>query len=189
MKMTYAEQIFKMTGVKLSAPHLRNKFYHRRNITRLAKKIQEVAKGWCDDILMFQVANEEVERLKAENERLILKYEDESKRAWENFHRSEIDRKALQSLKSTIADSAEVKLKELAVKVADDSILISNIIVRQFKVKDENSTSDDCQVIDEQRAFFDNLYNMLSLIIDIDPELLTGEFKACKDSEGVKDDK
>ena len=66
----------------------------------------------------------------------------------------------------------DAKIEALAVKVADGSLLIPNIIIRQFKVKDKDSSSDDCKIIDEQRQFFDDLYLLLSKIIDIDPDLL-----------------
>jgi hypothetical protein len=78
--------------------------------------------------------------------------------------------RAIQGVELTRPNDA--KIEELAVKVADGSVLIPNIIIRQFKVKDDNSSSDDCKIIDEQRQFFDDLYLLLSKIIDIDPDLL-----------------
>ena len=65
------------------------------------------------------------------------------------------------------------ELESLAIKVIDGSVLIPNIIVKQFRVKDDDSSYADCKVIDEQRQFFNDLYLLLSHIIDVDPELLT----------------
>ncbi len=80
-------------------------------------------------------------------------------------------RAEISSLKENTRPN-DAKIEELAVKVADGSLLIPNIIIRQFKVKDKDSSSDDCKIIDEQRQFFDDLYLLLSKIIDIDPDLL-----------------
>ena len=80
-------------------------------------------------------------------------------------------------------------LEELAVKVADGSVLIPNIIAKWAKVKRRGldptmyatgSYEGDCKIIDEQRQFFDDLYLLLSKIIDIDPECLPEPPKGVK---------
>ncbi|NQT63904.1 MAG: hypothetical protein HQ556_13170 [Candidatus Marinimicrobia bacterium] len=65
MKRKYESQIFLMTDVEIGVAHLGDRFYPRRVVTKLARKVQEARKAHHDDMLMFQVANEEVERLNA----------------------------------------------------------------------------------------------------------------------------
>lgn len=93
---TYEAQIEEMTGVSIGAAHLGNRFYHRKAVSKLAKKVQEIAGIYNDDLLMFQVANDEYERQKktiqtqADKIASLEKQVEEFKRASTSQHYAEV---------------------------------------------------------------------------------------------------
>jgi len=117
-------------------------------------------------------------------EQLIRVVKDHDKDLWDAMRPSlsdmlhEIER---MSSDESCCETGEKELERLATAVADGSVLIPNITYEWARVKKEGldatmygtgSYEGDCKIIDEQRKFFDDLYLLLSKIIDIDPDLL-----------------